>query len=165
MSRHKFMVINLHDIKVPAIMLGVAAICFTGFLMFSGDADAGEVAEVFSPSTMYEDGTYLANLAFSDANMNLVVTIEDETIVSVSLEGFDEAERALYSDINSSIDFVNDYVVATQSIELNDTDNVAVSTSILMDAVGVALSSEPDAILSTTYKPSMIEVPLLSEIE
>ncbi len=160
MSRHNFMVVNLKELKVPAMMVGVSVLALVIFMNSGSEPAAAETvttAPVFSPSGNYTDGTYIANLAFSDANMDLVVVVEGKSIVSVSLEGFDEAERALYNDLNSSISFVNEYVVSTQSLELPQSNNITAATNILMDAVLIALSSDPSAKFTTTYQPALLE--------
>lgn len=155
MSRPKFMVFKLNDLKIPFIMLLVAIAAFS-FFMLKGNNDT---TPTFAPDNSYEDGMYIASISFTDADMDLVVEIKDKQISSIALDGFDEAERALYSGLNESISFVNDYITSTQSIELPETSNVSASTSILMDAVKIALSEQSDAVLTTTY-----EVPLLEAI-
>lgn len=155
MSRPKFMVFKLNDLKVPFIMLLVVIAAFS-FFMLKGSNDA---APTFAPDNSYVDGKYIANISFTDADMNLVVEIKDKQITSIALDGFDETERTLYSGLNESISFVNDYITSTQSTELPETSNVSASTSILMDAVKIALSEENNAVLTTTY-----EVPLLDAI-
>lgn len=154
MSGPKFMVFKLNDLKIPVIMLLVAIVAFTVF-MWSGN----DVAATFAPDDSYADGMYIANIAFTDADMDVVVEVKDKQITSISLDGFDETERTLYKDINSSVSFVNDYITSTQSVELPETSNISASTSILMDAVRVALSEDNKAMLTTTY-----EVPLLEAI-
>lgn len=154
MSHPRFMVFKLQDLKIPFIMLLVAVAAFTVFLLTGNDSTA-----TFAPDDSYEDGMYIANIAFTDADMDLVVEVKDKQIKSISLEGFDETERTLYKDINANISFINDYITSTQSIELPDTSNISASTSILMDAVRVALSEDKNAVLTTTY-----EVPLLEAI-
>ncbi|MEG0319617.1 MAG: hypothetical protein RR627_06940 [Niameybacter sp.] len=155
MCRHKFLVFKLKDLRIPFIMLLVAIAAFS-FFMFTGGDDA---TPTFAPDSSYADGMYIASIAFTDADMDLVVQIKDKLITSIALESFDETERTLYSDLNNSVSFVNDYVTSTQSVELPDPSNVTASTSILMDAVKVALSEQKDATLTTTY-----EVPLLEAI-
>lgn len=155
MSRPKFMVFKLNDLKVPFIMLLVVIAAFS-FFMLKGSNDA---APTFAPDNSYVDGKYIANISFTDADMDLVVEIKDKQITSIALDGFDETERTLYSGLNESISFVNDYITSTQSTELPETSNVSASTSILMDAVKIALSEENNAVLTTTY-----EVPLLDAI-
>ncbi|OON96964.1 MAG: hypothetical protein ATN36_04325 [Epulopiscium sp. Nele67-Bin005] len=163
MARHKFVVINVKDLKVPAVMLAIAITTFGAFLaMGKDDVEASEAlsSNVSSSSLQkesgYADGTYVANLAFTDANMDLVVTVEDKTITSIALEGFDEAERILYSDLNNSISIVNEYVISTQSLEFPATENVATSTNILMDAVRIALSNDAE-VLRTNYQSPLLE--------
>lgn len=154
MSHPRFMVFKLQDLKIPFIMLLVAVAAFTVFMLTGNDSTA-----TFAPDNSYEDGMYIANIAFTDADMDLVVEVKDKQIKSISLEGFDETERTLYKDINANISFINDYITSTQSIELPETSNISASTSILMDAVRVALSEDKNAVLTTTY-----EVPLLEAI-
>lgn len=154
MSHPKFLVFKLQDLKIPFIMLVVAVVAFSVF-MLSGD----DTTATFAPDDSYEDGMYIANIAFTDADMDLVVEVKDKQIKSISLDGFDETERTLYKDLNESIPFVNDYVTSTQSLDLPETSTISASTSILMDAIKIALSDNKDAVLTTSY-----EVPLLEAI-
>lgn len=135
-------------------MLVVAVVAFSVFMLSSDDTTA-----TFAPDDSYEDGMYIANIAFTDADMDLVVEVKDKQIKSISLDGFDETERTLYKDLNESIPFVNDYVTSTQSLDLPETSTISASTSILMDAIKIALSDNKDAVLTTSY-----EVPLLEAI-
>lgn len=154
MSHPKFLVFKLQDLKIPFIMLVVAVVAFSVFMLSSDDTTA-----TFAPDDSYEDGMYIANIAFTDADMDLVVEVKDKQIKSISLDGFDETERTLYKDLNESIPFVNDYVTSTQSLDLPETSTISASTSILMDAIKIALSDNKDAVLTTSY-----EVPLLEAI-
>lgn len=154
MSHPKFLVFKLKDLKIPFIMLVVAVVAFSVFMLSSNDT-----AATFAPGDSYEDGMYIANIAFTDADMDLVVEVKDKQIKSISLDGFDETERTLYKDLNESIPFVNDYVTSTQSLELPETSTISASTSILMDAIKIALSDNKNAVLNTSY-----EVPLLEAI-
>lgn len=154
MSHPKFLVFKLQDLKIPFIMLAVAVVAFSVF-MLSGD----DTTATFAPGDSYEDGMYIANIAFTDADMDLVVEVKDKQIKSISLDGFNETERTLYKDLNESIPFVNDYVTSTQSLDLPETSTISASTSILMDAIKIALSDNKDAVLTTSY-----EVPLLEAI-
>ncbi|ONI43637.1 hypothetical protein AN641_09380 [Candidatus Epulonipiscioides gigas] len=156
MSRHKFIVINLREWKVPLLMFGITSFCFVSYLSLSAESNNINTIGVISHATAYEDGIYKVNLTMDDTVIGLVVTVEDESIVSVNLENFDDKERATYPDINKSIGDVHDYVVSTQSITLPETENISEATRLLMDAIGVALSQEP-IILKTTYQAPLLE--------
>ncbi|MEG0012831.1 MAG: hypothetical protein RR618_00900 [Cellulosilyticaceae bacterium] len=153
MSKPRFMVLKLRDLKLPGIVLLVAIAAFA-FFMMRGNGDA---AETFSPADTYEDGKYIASITLSDAVMDLVVDVKDNMISSIALNGFDENERTVYGALNDSISFVNDYVTSTQSLELPETDNISYSTSLLMDAVRVALSDNDDETITTTYQAPLLE--------
>lgn len=154
MSRPKFMVFKLSDLKIPFIMLLVVIAAFSFFMLTGNDTEA-----TFAPDSSYEDGMYIANLAFADASMDVVVNVTENQITSISLDGFDDNEKMLYSSLSDSIAFVNDYVTATQSLQLPADSNITASTSILMDAINVALSEDDNATVKTTY-----EVPLLEKL-
>ncbi len=152
MSRSKFMVIKLSDLKLPLIMLGIALAAFTYLLLNSSDS-----TQTFAPSEAYEDGMYIANMAFSDANMDIIVSVVDEEITSIALDGFDATEKSLYQDLQNSLTFINDYITSTQSLELPETSNVSASTSILLDAVKVALSDQSNYMITSTYQTPLLQ--------
>ena len=154
MSRSKFMVIKLSDLKLPLIMLALALTVFAYLLL-----NDHETAQTFAPETYYEDGMYIASMAFADANMDIIVSVMDKEITSIALDDFDETEKSVYQDLQDSLSFVNDYVTSTQSLELPEASNISASTSILMDAVKVALSNDVNCMITSTY-----EVPLLQQL-
>ena len=84
--------------------------------------------------------------------MDLVVEVKDNNIVSISLSGLDETSSTLYKDLVSSIDYINTYVTATQSLELPQNGDTTTATMLLMVAVKVALSNDANASLQTTYE-------------
>lgn len=152
MSRPRFMVFKLNDLKLPFIMFLLVVAAFSFFLS-KGDRSQ----ETFTPDTGYQDGLYIANMAFSDANIDVVVTVAQNEIVSIALDHFDDTERILYQDLSNSIVFVNDYITATQSLELPSDSIITPSTTILMDAVAIALSNDENAQLKTTYQTPLLE--------
>lgn len=152
MSRPKIMVFKLKDLQIPIIMLLVALAVFT-FFIFSNKS----VTETFSPSDDYQDGQYLANVALADADFDLVVDVVDHKISAVSVSNFDDTEKVVYEDLNANVAFINDYVTSTQSLELPATDQISTSTTLLMNAVKVALSDDKDAAFTTTYQAPLLE--------
>lgn len=148
MSGPKFMVFKLKDLRIPVIILLVALAVF-GFFLYRNNSNA---TETFAPSDTYEDGKYIAGIHLSDASMDLVVKVKDSKIASISLEGFDETASTLYKDLEEGLTYLNTYVVATQSLEFPESTTVSSATSMLMDAVKVALSDNPSAQISSTYE-------------
>ena len=146
MSSPKFMVIKLKDLRIPILIFLVVVALFV-FLLIKN-----KTTQTFAPSDNYQDGKYIAGIALSDANMDLVVQIKDHAITSVSLSGLDETSTTLYKDLVSGIDYVNTYVTTTQSLELPANANTSPATNMLMDAVKVALSDNDSASITSTYQ-------------
>lgn len=152
MSKPKFMVFKLKDLKIPIIILLVVLALFI-FLMVR----PGKSASTFAPSDNYKDGTYIASIALTDANVDLLVTVEDKKITSITLDGLDEKEATLYQDLSSGIAYVNEYVTATQSLEIPDTQTLPPVTLMLLDATRVALSDDKDMSITTTYQNPVLQ--------
>ena len=146
MSSPKFLVFKLKDLRIPALVLLIVVALFV-LLIFKNKS-----AQTFSSSSGYLDGKYIAGITLSDADMDLVVEVQDNHIISISLSGLDELSSSLYKDLASSIEYINTYVTATQSLELPQNGNTSTATLLLMDAVKVALSTDEHASLTTTYE-------------
>lgn len=147
MSNPKFLVFKLKDLKIPVLIILVAILLLI-FLLFRNKASA----QTFAPSDTYQDGQYIAGISLSDTTMDLVVQVTDGQITSVSLNGLSNDSTSLYDDLITSIDYVNTYVTATQSIELPANATTSPATNMLMDAVKVALSDEANAQVLSTYE-------------
>lgn len=146
MASPKFVVFKLKDLRIPALILFVVVALFI-FLIFKN-----KTTQTFAPSDHYQDGKYIAGITLSDADMDLVVEVQGSSIVSVSLSGLDESSSALYKDLISGVDYINTYVVATQSLQLPQNGHTTTATMLLMDAVKVALSDDANTSISTTYE-------------
>lgn len=146
MSSPKFLVFKLKDLRIPALVLLIVIALFV-FLLFKNKS-----AQTFSSSSGYVDGKYIAGITLSDADMDLVVEVQDHNITSISLSGLDETSSSLYKDLVSSVDYINTYVTGTQSLELPQNGHSSTATLLLMDAVKVALSSDEHTSLTTTYE-------------
>lgn len=146
MASPKFLVFKLKDLRIPALILLVVVALFI-FLIFKN-----KTTQTFAPSDGYQDGKYIAGITLSDADMDLVVEVQDSSIASISLAGLDESSSILYKDLISGVNYINTYVVATQSLQLPQNGNTTTATMLLMDAVKVALSDDANASISTTYE-------------
>ena len=146
MSSPKFFVFKLKDLRIPALILLVVVALFI-FLIFKN-----KTTQTFAPSDGYQDGKYIAGITLSDADMDLVVEVQGNSIVSISLSGLDESSSTLYKDLISGVDYINTYVTATQSLELPQNGNTTTATMLLIDAVKVALSDDANTSISTTYE-------------
>lgn len=161
MASPKFLVFKLKDLRIPALILLVVVALFI-FLIFKN-----KTTQTFAPSDGYQDGKYIAGITLSDADMDLVVEVQDSSIVSVSLSGLDESSSILYKDLISGVNYINTYVVATQSLQLPQNGNTTTATMLLMDAIKVALSDDANTSISTTYEKINLTPsnPITSETE
>lgn len=146
MASPKFLVFKLKDLRIPALILLIVVALFIFFIF------KNKTTQTFAPSDGYQDGKYIAGITLSDVDMDLVVEVQDNNIVSVSLSSIDETSSPLYEDLISGIDYVNTYVTATQSLDLPANSTITPATMLLIDAVKVALSDDQNASLTTTYE-------------
>ena len=146
MSSPKFLVFKLKDLRIPALIILIGVALFAFFMLRS------KTTPTFSPSAGFQDGKYIAGITLSDAEMDVVVEVTNNTITSVSLSGLDETSSTLYSDLVSSMDYINTYVTTTQSLELPTDGKTTTATMLLMDAVKIALSDDANASVTNTYQ-------------
>lgn len=158
MSSPKFLVFKLKDLKIPILVVSIAILLLV-FLLFRNKTSA----QTFAPSDTYQDGQYIAGISLSDTTLDLVVQVTDGQITSVSLDGVSDTSSELYNELVSGIDYVNTYVTATQSIELPSTATTSAATNMLMDAVKVALSTDENAQILSTYETLDVSDDLLSD--
>jgi len=146
MSSPKFLVFKLKDLRIPALILLIGVALFTFFMLKS------KTTPTFSPSTGFQDGKYIAGITLSDAEMDVVVEVMNHNITSISLSGLDETSSTLYSDLVSSMDYINTYVTTTQSLDFPADNKNTTATMLLMDAVKIALSDDTNASVTNTYQ-------------
>lgn len=137
MSGPKFFVFKLKDLTIPVLVILIVIVLGIFFVY------KNKISPTFAPQG-FSNGTYVASINLNDADLDLIVNVENSNIVSLTLDGLDESDSLLYDDLKSSIDYVNTYVTQTQSLDLPENGKNSQATMILMEAIKVALSDNPN---------------------
>lgn len=156
MPSPKFLVFKLKDLRIPILIILIVAALFVFFIV------KNKTEPTYAPFTGYSDGRYIAGIHLSDAELDVVVDVSHNNITSIALSGLDETSSTLYKDLVSGIDYINTYVTATQSLNLPTNDHTDAATLLLMDAIKIALSDNPNASVTNTYEKVNLDTDNLS---
>lgn len=137
-SAPKIMVIQLKEIlsAILFIFLAIILILFLIF-MFLPDKKSDSVQD---ESNTYHSGTYTASLVLNSVPVEVAVCVDDNYIKSVELVSLKESVSAMYPLLQPSIEDIEQFLVANQSLEdmFFDTDNTYTGT-VLLQAINTAL--------------------------
>lgn len=129
------MVFKLKDLWIPVIVTVFAIIMVVFFVSRLTASKA-----TFAPDQAFSDGLYVATISLDNAEFNVAVSIHKNAIKSVELRNMDEDAKLMYPLFEPSIDFINESVTKTQSLEIEEFAQAKETTAFLMDAVKDALS-------------------------
>lgn len=137
-STPKIMVFQLKEViyTIIFVILGILLVLLLIF-MFLPDKKGDQESE---ESGTYNSGTYTASLILNSMPMEVSVCVDENYIKSVELVNLDESVSAMYPLLQPSLDDIESFLVANQSLEniYFDTDNEYTGT-VLADAIETAL--------------------------
>lgn len=138
-STPKIMVFQLKEV-IYTIIFVILGILLVLLLIFMFLPDKKENKESEEGGT-YNSGTYTASLVLNSMPMEVSVCVDENYIKSVELVNLDETVSVMYPLLQPSLDDIESYIVANQSLEniYFDTDNEYTGT-VLADAIETALS-------------------------
>lgn len=127
----KIFVIKLKEVIKTAIfaVLGIAII---GFLicMFIPKSDK---------TALYEPGTYSASIILHNNPVDVEVTVSDRAIEDIQLLNMGETQEVFYPLFDNAAEELAGQVIAEQTVEIEPSGEYAITGSIILDAIEVAL--------------------------
>lgn len=139
MPNPKFMVFKLKDLLVPVIVTIIAIVMVVFFV-----SRLTATRPTFAPQENYSDGVYMAKISLDNADFNVAVSIQKNTIKSVELRNMDEKAKLMYPLVEPSIAYINQQVTKTQSFDIPEFTEAKQTTALLIGAVKDALSISED---------------------
>jgi uncharacterized protein with FMN-binding domain len=112
-STPKIMVFQLKEIiyTIVFILLAILLVLLLIFMFLPDKDNTDETSE------NYTSGTYTASLVLNSMPMEVSVSVDDNYIKSVELKNLDESVAAMYPLLEPSLQDIESFVVANQSIE------------------------------------------------
>lgn len=160
MSKPKFMVFKLRDLWVPVIVAIVAILMIMFFV-----SRFTATKPTFSPQEDYKDGDYVSTISLDNAEFNVAVSIHENAITSVELRNMDEQAQIMYPLFETSMDYINEQVTKTQSLDIGEFEPAKETTNFLMAAVkdALSLSEDPVNMLEDSLDDYIISNPEMSD--
>ena len=131
MGSNKFMVIKFRELLKTVIftILGAAIIIFLVTLILPDNEEA-----------KYTPGVYTSSIEVDNRLMNVEVTVSENKIENVALVHTEETLPVFYPLFSSAGDVVAAEVLANQSTDIALPDDIAVTGSIILDAIDESLA-------------------------
>lgn len=126
------------------IILGILLVLLM-FYMFSPDkkdnnTDTEKSNDVVQTMTEYTSGVYSSNVNLGGSNLEVEVTIEDNTITNVAINNLDEAVAAMYPLLTPSLDEINNKLQTVSSIDdITYSGDNKYTSIILLEAIKKAI--------------------------
>ena len=136
-STPKIMVLQLKEVIYTIIFVILAVLLVLLFIfMFLPDKKENERTS----ETSYQSGTYTASLVLNSMPLEVSVCVEDNYIKSVDFTNLDESVSVMYPLLQPSLDHIENFVVANQSLdEISYEKDNSYTSAILEAAVKSAL--------------------------
>ena len=133
-KKAKIVVLHMKELIYTGLFL-VLGILFAVilFLMFSGKDSSSE-------SALYTPGQYTTTLTFNGNVADVKVTVDENSITSISLQNLEEAVSVMYPLLEPSLEELSSQILKNQSL-----DNISYSTDsqytsmLLLDAIATSL--------------------------
>ena len=112
-SKTRIVVLKAKELIYTAIfiLLGVLLICLLFYMFGSKDNDK------LKETSKYIPGVYSSTISLGESNLNVSVTIDENTVSNVSLTNIDESITTMYPLLEPALDEINKQIAVVDSID------------------------------------------------
>ncbi|MDR1688532.1 MAG: hypothetical protein LBS21_07970 [Clostridiales bacterium] len=137
MGGTKIMVFHLREIIRTLLfaIAGIAIIIALVYLFIPKDKSEGEES-----AAAYIPGTYISQITLSDQPVNIEVTVDKNSILSVELKNMAEVQEVFYPLVKPAIERIAAEIVQTQSLDVHISAEDSVTSGVLLSAIEEALT-------------------------
>ncbi|MEY8336439.1 hypothetical protein AALB16_00195 [Lachnospiraceae bacterium 62-35] len=137
-SKTKIVVLRMKEIIYTAIFIGLGILLICLFLVMFRPGK--EAAPSWSETCSYTPGVYTSSLKLGSEQVNVQVTVDSDSIRSVSIIPLSEAVTTMYPLMQPAMDDLAKQIVDTQSLEgLSYPSESRYTSEALIQAAGRAL--------------------------
>lgn len=127
--KNKIVVLRMKDLIKKAVFLVIGIIIIFFFIgLFSGGEDSA-----------YIPGTYKSDIVLNDKPVELNVTLDENSIKSITLSELNETQEVFYPSFNSCFEDISKNVIEAQSIDVELNSDYEVTGRILLLAIDNAV--------------------------
>ncbi|MBR5578772.1 MAG: hypothetical protein IKW28_07240 [Lachnospiraceae bacterium] len=134
-KKAKIIVLHMKElIYTGLIVLLVLLFVLVFLLMFSPGEDSGSARSLYTP------GQYTTSLTFQGNVVDVVVTVDDHSITSISLNNLEEAVSVMYPLLEPTLEELSAEILSKQSLDnIQLSENNKYTSMVLLDAIASSL--------------------------
>ncbi len=128
--KNQIVVLKMKDIIKKAVFLVIGIVVIVFFIgMFTEDKE-----------TVYNEGTYQADIVLNGKAVVLNVTVDDNAIKNITLSDLSETQSVFYPTFNSCFEDISNSVLEAQSTDIEIPKDYSMTGQILLSAIDSALN-------------------------
>ncbi len=137
-AKTKIVVLRMKELIFTGILaaLGILLVALLLILFFPKDDDTEEI----TPTSKYVAGVYTSSVMLNDTAVDVQVTLDEDTIKSISLINLDETVETMYPLVKPAMEELSGQIIASQSLEnITYSQNNQYTSIVLLNAIQDAI--------------------------
>lgn len=136
MAGTKIVVLQMKEIirTVAFVLVALVLIIFLVTMFVPKEKDAGS-----DDSTVYNAGTYSSAFLLGDKSIDIMVTVDDNSIIAIDIAPMEEVQTVFYPLVEPTFNSMAEEIIRTQSLNIQASVDTAVTSQMLLNAVATAL--------------------------
>ena len=134
-KKAKIVVLHMKELIYTGLflILGIALIIVL-ILMFSSKDETAKATSV------YKQGQYTTALTFQGNLVDVIVTVDENTITSIDMKNLEESVSVMYPLMEPALENLSSQILSSQSLDnINYDENSKYTSLILLDAIASSL--------------------------
>ena len=134
-KKAKIVVLHMKELIYTGLflILGIALIIVL-ILMFSSKDETAKATSVYKP------GQYTTALTFQGNLVDVIVTVDENTITSIDMKNLEESVSVMYPLMEPALENLSSQILSSQSLDnINYDENSKYTSLILLDAIASSL--------------------------
>ncbi len=134
-KKAKIIVLHMKELIYTGLFILLALVfVFLIILMFSSNKGAEDSAGIYTP------GQYTTSLTFQGNVVDVMVTVDEDSITSISLHNLEDAVSVMYPLMEPTLNHLSAEIIREQSLEnINYSEENKYTSMILLDAIASSL--------------------------
>ena len=139
-GKTKIVVLKMKELVYAGIFLLLGILAIVLLVVMSKDKTASTQNTEINPSYIYMPGTYATSLTLNGSMVDVVVTVDATSILSIDLQNLDETVSVMYPLMEPALEDLAAQIIETQSIyDIEHSPDHLYTSMVLLNAITSAL--------------------------
>ena len=134
-KKAKIVVLHMKELIYTGLIIIMATLLILVLILMFSSGDDSQSAE-----SLYTPGQYTTALTFQGNVVDVVVTVDENSITSISLNNLEDSVSVMYPLMEPTLEELSAEILTSQSLEnINFSENNKYTSMVLLDAIASSL--------------------------